>query len=75
METKNKKTTEDFVEEAKKIHGDKYDYSEVEYIRSDKKVTIKCPKHGEFEQSPKDHIVRKYGCRKCGLFKTKMSQT
>lgn len=40
--------TEEFNERAKNIHGNKYDYSKVEYKRNDKKVRIICPKHGEF---------------------------
>ena len=57
-------TTEDFIEKAKKIHGDKYDYSKVEYINCDTKVCIICPIHGEFWQLPKKHLCGK-GCRKC----------
>lgn len=43
-----KKTTEEFIQEAKKIHGDTYDYSKVVYNKSTEKVCIICPKHGEF---------------------------
>ena len=43
-----KKTTEQFIEKARKIHGDKYDYSKVEYINATTDVCIICPKHGEF---------------------------
>lgn len=59
-----RKTTEQFVAEAKSIHGDKYDYSKVSYINNSTKVCIVCPKHGEFMQYPKDHINGN-GCRKC----------
>lgn len=38
-----KKTTEQFIEEARQIHGDKYDYSKVEYINANTKVCIVCP--------------------------------
>lgn len=41
-------TTEQFIKEAKKIHGDKYDYSKVEYNGNKTKVCIVCPIHGEF---------------------------
>lgn len=44
----NKLTTEEFIEKAKKVHGDKYDYSLVEYKDSRVKVKIICPKHGVF---------------------------
>lgn len=59
------KTKEEFIEKAKLVHGDKYDYSHVNYVNSHEKVCIICPKHGEFWQSPKDHL-RKRGCPKCG---------
>ena len=45
---KKKTTTEEFIERARKVHGDKYDYSKVEYINSRTKVCIICPEHGEF---------------------------
>ena len=51
-----------FIENAKKVHGDKYDYSKVQYVDSDTKVCIVCPIHGEFEQFPGNHL-RGYGCR------------
>ncbi len=57
-------TKEDFIERAKKAHGDKYDYSKVEYVNSETKVCIICPIHGEFWQRPADHI-RGIGCRFC----------
>jgi very-short-patch-repair endonuclease len=58
-------TLEDFIEKAKKIHGDKYDYSKVEYERSNKKVCIICPTHGEFFQTPNSHLNGS-GCPLCG---------
>ena len=64
------KTTEDVVEEFKKIHGDKYDYSKVEYTNSLKKVCIICPEHGEFWQSPTNHL-NGCGCPKCSNVKHK----
>ena len=59
-----KKTKTMFVEEARKIHGDKYDYSKVKYENIKKKVCIICPEHGEFWQTPYDHLVG-HGCPKC----------
>ena len=64
------KTTEDVVEEFKKIHGDKYDYSKAEYTNSLKKVCIICPEHGEFWQSPTNHL-NGCGCPKCSNVKHK----
>ena len=59
-----KKTKEKFIENARKIYGDKYDYSKVEYDGNKKKVCIICPIHGEFWQRPNDHLSG-YGCRIC----------
>ena len=55
---------EDFLESAKAIHGDKYDYSKVQYINRKTSVCIICPVHGEFWQSPKKHLAG-HGCEKC----------
>ena len=57
-------TKEDFVKKAKKIHGDKYDYSKIEYINNSTKVCIICPEHGEFWQQPNNHLQGQ-GCPKC----------
>jgi hypothetical protein len=51
-----KKTTKQFIEQARKIHGDKFDYSKVKYEGTDVKVCIICPKHGEFWQTPYCHL-------------------
>ena len=45
-----------FKNKAKLIHGNKYDYSLVDYKKCDVKVKIICPKHGIFEQKPNDHL-------------------
>lgn len=62
-----KKSKDDFAKEARKIHGNKYDYSSVEYKNAHTKVKIICPKHGEFEQTPNKHLYSKYGCPSCGI--------
>ena len=54
-----------FIEKAKQIHGNKYDYSKVEYVNTKTKVCIICPEHGEFWQTPSAHIHLKQGCPKC----------
>ena len=59
-----KNTKEQFIKKAKEIHGDKYDYSKVIYTGNKNKVTIICPKHGEFYQSPNMHL-RGRGCKQC----------
>lgn len=61
-----RKTTEQFIEEARQVHGDKYDYSKVEYVGNKKKVCLVCHKHGEFWQRP-DHILHGSGCQECLL--------
>jgi len=53
-----------FIEKARLVHGDKYDYSLIKYIKSDENVVIVCPKHGEYLQKPKNHLCG-YGCQKC----------
>lgn len=70
-----KLTTKEFVKKAKEIHGDKYDYSKVEYINNHTKVCIICHEkdengieHGEFWQTPNDHLD-KHGCPKCKAIK------
>ena len=60
----NKLTTEQFIQKAREVHGDKYDYSLVEYINSSTKVKITCHEHGEFEQVPNNHL-QGAGCIKC----------
>ena len=74
-----KKTTEEFVEEAKKMHGDKYDYSRVIYVKNNKNVRIICPEHGEFMQTPYKHLTG-CGCPMCynkirGLTRKKTNDT
>ena len=69
----HKNTTEEFIEKSKKVHGDKYDYSKVEYINAVKKVCIICPEHGEFWIKPNSHLS-KQGCSKCGHKKGKYKE-
>lgn len=61
-----KKTTEEFIKDAKNIHGDRYDYNKVNYTGNKDKIIIVCKIHGEFLQSPNDHLSKKSGCAKCG---------
>jgi hypothetical protein len=55
-----------FIERAVTVHGDKYDYSKVDYINETTKVEIICLQHGSFYQLPNSHVSRKSGCIKCG---------
>lgn len=59
-----KLTTEEFIAKAKAVHGDRYDYSKVEYVDSKTKVCIVCKEHGEFWQRPSHH-TNGHGCTKC----------
>lgn len=60
-----KKTTEQFIEEARAIHGDKFDYSRSIYSGSMRDITIVCPKHGEWVTNPNRHLSSGRGCAKC----------
>lgn len=56
--------TKEFIDKALLVHGNKYDYSKVEYKKTIEKVIIICNEHGEFEQKPYKHLS-KQGCAKC----------
>lgn len=58
-------TTETFIERARSVHGDKFDYSLVNYVIGRAKVKIICSIHGEFEQVAEQHIHDKNGCPTC----------
>ena len=61
-----KKTKDQFIQEARAIHGDKYDYSLAEYKGNKTKVEIICNLCDEiFWQDPNSHIGRKSDCPKC----------
>lgn len=55
-----------FIFNAKKEHGDKYNYSLVKYVSQKDKVQIICKIHGIFEQTPKNHLRGNSGVRGCG---------
>lgn len=61
---RSKLTNYEFITKARKVHGDKYDYSKVEYRKSSIKVCIICPQHGEFWQTPNAHL-NSQGCSYC----------
>lgn len=64
LKVKLRKTSEQFINDAKSIHGDKYDYSKVNYNGCRSKVCIICPIHGEFHQMPYIHL-QGCGCPMC----------
>lgn len=56
--------TEKFIFKSREVHGEKYDYSLVDYKRSNKEVKIICKDHGVFNQKPSSHMQGN-GCQKC----------
>ena len=60
-----KNTLDEFITQAKEKHGDKYDYSNVEYINTNTTIQIVCKLHGIFKKSPHSHLLGR-GCCKCG---------
>jgi ssDNA-binding Zn-finger/Zn-ribbon topoisomerase 1 len=60
-----RKTYDEFVADAVKVHGTEFDYSQVEYISAHHKVNIVCKQHGAFIQSPANHILKYQGCPRC----------
>ena len=62
---KQRMTLEKFIKKARKIHGNKYDYSKVKYVNYDTEVIITCPIHGDFPQTPHHHLCGS-GCLICG---------
>lgn len=67
---KNKQSMgiKEFVKRAREVHNNKYDYSKVEYVNSRTKVCISCVQHGDFYQTPNNHL-RGQGCPKCREYK------
>ena len=61
---KRKKTKDIFIEQSNNIHNNKYDYSKFVYTNDKTKSTIICTIHGEFEQTPSNHLTGR-GCPKC----------
>lgn len=73
-ENAQKITKEEYIEKARKVHGGKYDYSKIEYDNSHSKITIICPKHGEFQQLAYDH-TNGHGCPVCAnLYSSKENE-
>ena len=65
-----KLTTDEFIERARKTHGETYDYTLVDYNGMDAPVNIVCKKHGAFRQNPYHHLSGS-GCTACGVDRTK----
>lgn len=69
------KSTEWWVAEAIKVHGDRYDYSKVDYQGNDVPVIIGCSMHGDFLQSPASHRDKGAHCNKCSSTLIGLNQT
>ena len=72
-----KLTTEEFIKKARGVHGDKYDYSKVEYVNTITKICVICKNHGDFWVVPEKHIHRHQGCPVCSYeeFRHKKTKT
>jgi len=64
IEIRQRMTTDEFIEKAKEVHGDKYTYDNVDYKGAGEFVNITCPKHGDFTQIASSHLLGR-GCRDC----------
>jgi hypothetical protein len=62
------RTHDHFLERAKSIHDDKYEYIE-DYKGMRVKMRIQCLKHGIFRQNPNNHILQRQGCPQCAKSK------
>lgn len=65
---------EKFIEKARLVHGELYNYSKVEYKNAHTKVLIICPIHGEWAQTPYVHTNNKCGCFECGRIKRSITR-
>lgn len=65
-------TNEEWIAQVRKVHNNFYSYPNTNYKNNRTKVLIECPIHGEFPQTPKQHM-RGEGCNKCGRIKTETS--
>jgi hypothetical protein len=58
-------TTEDFIKEARAVHGDRYDYSKTVYTKANQEVVITCKEHGDFKMLPYNHVTLGCNCQEC----------
>lgn len=65
--SKATKKLSQFIEDAKKVHNNKYDYSLVNYVNNVTKIIIICPDHGKFEQTPYRHLIG-HKCKECSKY-------
>lgn len=70
LSEKQRKTLDIFRAQAIDIHKNKYSYEKSIYINNETKVIITCPEHGDFSQTPSNHLLGK-GCPRCKPIKLK----
>lgn len=70
----SRKNLEYVIESGKQIHNNKYDYSKVIFTRMFDNILIVCPKHGDFLQTPANHINHKQNCPACMVSKSKKEE-
>lgn len=63
-------TTEKFTQAAEALWVGRWGYAEVQYKDSHTPVTLLCPEHGPFQQTPTNHLSKKVGCTKCNHMKS-----
>ena len=63
---KRSSSTEKFIEDSRKVHGDKYVYEKTKYTGAEVPVIITCSIHGDFKQTPHNHLSG-CGCPSCGI--------
>jgi len=72
---KSRKTTQQYINEAKAIHGDIYGYELVDYQGAHKKIWIVCQEHGPFETKAHNHLQNGSGCPRCANHTSSKSAT
>lgn len=56
---------DEFVRRSKLVHNDFYSYDHAVYVSAQVPLTITCPDHGDFSQTPHSHLYNKHGCSRC----------
>lgn len=70
---KGKYSQSDFLDKAKRVHGNKYNLDKTIYIPGDKHIIINCPDHGDFTVRS-SLFLSGHGCRQCFVDKVTKSQ-
>ena len=68
-------TLSEFIRRARDVHGDQYMYTDSVYKNIDTKMTIRCPTHGDFEQTPYQHLRAKIPCPSCRNIQSSIRRT